>query len=188
MTSLSKIARIAAVLALSIALTPTAAPASSLLSGYGGPGQGNQAILGATLLNGPSRGGGGGSSTGGGSSSSAATNPGAPATATAAQGSPSRPRHSGSGAAGMHGLRAKGTTGSPNARIAESGAAGRYSVSTGGGSAHPVLGLSRDDLLYVVLALGVLALTGVLTRRLTGRQQASRSGSSRGAAQTPTNT
>ena len=38
---------------------PAVAHANPLLSGYGGPGQGNQAILGATLLNGS---GGGGSS------------------------------------------------------------------------------------------------------------------------------
>jgi hypothetical protein len=190
MTTRSKIARIAAMLALSIALTPTAAQASSLLSGYGGPGQGNQAILGAALLNGPSGGGGGGGSTGGGSSgggssSSEATNLAAPATPASPQRSPSSSRHGGSGAAGKHGLRA---TGAANARRAESGAAGAYNVSAGGGSANPLLGLSREDLVYVVLALGVLMFTGVLTRRLTGRQQMGRSGSSRGAADTPTST
>jgi len=189
MTTRSKIARIAAMLALSIALTPTAAPASSLLSGYGGPGQGNQAILGAALLNGPSSGGGGGStgggSTGGGSSSSEATNLSAPATPASPQRSQSSSRHGGSGAAGKHGLRA---TRAPNTHRAESGAAPAYNVSAGGGSANPLLGLSREDLLYVVLALGVLMFTGVLTRRLTGRQQMSRSGSSRGAADTPTST
>ena len=37
---------------------PAPALASSLLSGYGGPGQGNQAILGSALVNGP-RGGAG---------------------------------------------------------------------------------------------------------------------------------
>jgi hypothetical protein len=184
----SKIAWIAAVLALSIALTPTAASANTLLSGYGGPGQGNQAILGSALLNGPSSGGGGGGSTGGGSSSSGATNLAAPATPASAQRSLSSPRHARSGAAGKHGLRAKGSAGAANTRRAESGAAGAYNVSAGGGSANPLLGFSRDDLLYVVLGLGVLAFTGVLTRRLTGRQQASRSGSSRGAADTPTST
>jgi hypothetical protein len=51
------------VLALAAAM-PAAAVASSLLSGYGGPGQGNQAILGAALVNGPRGGGGSGSSSG----------------------------------------------------------------------------------------------------------------------------
>jgi hypothetical protein len=193
MTLPSKIARIAAVLALSIALTPTAAVASTLLSGYGGPGQGNQAILGATLLNGPSgggRGGGsnGGGSSGGGSSSSGEGNLAAPTT-TGAQGSASSPRHTGSGSAGKHGAPRGGASASTlNARQAESGAARAYNVSAGGGSAHPLLGLSRDDLLYVVLGLGVLAITGVLTRRLTGRKRAGTSGGSRGAAETPTST
>ena len=186
MTSPSKIARIAAVLALSIALTPTAAAASTLLSGYGGPGQGNQAILGATLLNGPSGGGGGGGSTGGGSSSSGEGNLAAPATSTSTQGSASTPRHTGSGA-GKHGAPGgRASVSALGARHAGSGAARAYNVSAGGGSAHPLLGLSRDDLLYVVLALGVLAFTGMLTRRLTGRQKTSTGSGSRGAARTPT--
>jgi hypothetical protein len=183
MTSPSKIARIAALLALSIALTPTGAPASTLLSGYGGPGQGNQAILGAALLNGPSGGGGGG----GGSSSTSATNLAAPTTPASTQGSSASPQHAGSGAAGKHG--AVRTTGSARAitpHNAEAGAAGAYTVSARGGSVQPLLGLSGNDLLYIVLALGVLAFTGVLTRRLAQRQQASRSGGSRGAAQSPT--
>jgi hypothetical protein len=186
MRSPSKIARIAAVLALSIALTPTAAPASTLLSGYGGPGQGNQAILGAALLNGQSGGGGGGGSTGGGSSSSSTTNLAAPTTTASTQGSPTSPRHARSGAAGKHDLRAKGSSGAPNGRQAESGAVGSYNVSAGGGSAQPLLGLTGDVLLYIALALGVLVFTGVLTRRFAARQQASRSDGSRGAAQAPT--
>ena len=50
---------IAALMALAFccALAPAADASSTLLSGYGGPGQGNQAILGSTLI-----GGGGGSS------------------------------------------------------------------------------------------------------------------------------
>src|SRR3977135_3916585 len=42
-----------------LCLIPAVAAASSLLSGYGGPGQGNQAIPGSALLNGPSHPGGG---------------------------------------------------------------------------------------------------------------------------------
>jgi len=186
MRSPSKIARIATVLALSIALTPTAASASTLLSGYGGPGQGNQAILGAALLNGPSGRGGGGGSAGGGSSSSSTTNLAAPTTTTSTQGSPSSPRHARPGAAGKHDLSPKGSTGAPNGRQAASGAAGAYNVSAGGGSAQPLLGLTGDVVLYIVLALGVLAFTGVLTRRFAERPQASRSDGSRGAAQTST--
>ena len=61
----------------SCVLAPAAAMAGGpLLSGYGGPGGGAQAIIGATLLNGPGSGSGGGgsggSSSGGGSGSSSA--------------------------------------------------------------------------------------------------------------------
>jgi hypothetical protein len=171
-------------LALSIALTPTAAAASTLLSGYGGPGQGNQAILGAALLNGPSGGGGGG-----GPSSTSASNLAAPTPPASTRGSSASPRHTRSGAAGKHGaVRAPGSGSALTPQNAESGAAGAYNVSARGGTAQPLLGLSGADILYIVLALGVLAFTGVLTRRLTGRRQASRSGGSRGAAQTPTST
>src|ERR1700736_6516079 len=64
---------LAAGLAGASAALPTTADAGPLLSGYGGPGQGNQAILGSTLLGGSA--GGSGTSGGGGSrggSSSAA--------------------------------------------------------------------------------------------------------------------
>ena len=51
---------IACIAALSAAAAmPVAAPAGSLLSGYGGPGQGSQVILGSSLVNGPPKGGGG---------------------------------------------------------------------------------------------------------------------------------
>ena len=62
-----KIIPIAALAMAFAAVAPASAPASPLLSGYGGPGQGTQAILGSTLLNGPS-GGGGGAATGSGAS------------------------------------------------------------------------------------------------------------------------
>jgi hypothetical protein len=62
-------------LALALGVTPAAhATSGSLLSGYGGPGQGSQAILGSALLNGPSGGapGAGSSSTISGTASSPA--------------------------------------------------------------------------------------------------------------------
>jgi hypothetical protein len=170
-----------------LALGPAAAQGGSLLSGYGGPGQGNQAILGSALLNGP-RGGGSGSS-GGGASSSSTGNLAALTTAATAPRSTVSRRHVGRSRAGKHG--AGGATGSAaiaGARSVESGAASVYNVSARGGSSHPVLGLSSDDVLYIVLALGVLVFTGVLTTRLADRQPVSRNGGSRGAAQTPTRT
>jgi hypothetical protein len=50
--------------------TRSSALASPLLSGYGGPGQGSQAILGSALLNGPRGGGGSGAGPEGASGSS----------------------------------------------------------------------------------------------------------------------
>ena len=59
-----------ALLAALVAVAPAAASANSLLSGYGGPGAGNQAILGSALI------GGGGSAGGGGSSGSSGSSTG----------------------------------------------------------------------------------------------------------------
>ncbi|HEY1834670.1 MAG TPA: hypothetical protein VGG08_09555, partial [Solirubrobacteraceae bacterium] len=67
MRSHRKTTPIAAVLTLALAaLAPSAASANPLLSGYGGPGQGDQAIIGAALVNGPGQGGSGGGGGGGG--------------------------------------------------------------------------------------------------------------------------
>jgi hypothetical protein len=177
---------IAAGLVALLALGPAAAQGGSLLSGYGGPGQGNQAILGSALLNGPPSGGGGGSS-GGGAPSSNTGNLAAPTTPATPPRSTASRRHVGRSRAGKHGARgATGSKATTGARSVESGAASAYNVSARGGSSHPVLGLSSDDVLYIVLALGVLVFTGVLTRRLADRQPASRNGGSRAAAQTPT--
>jgi len=129
------------------AVAPDAAPAGSLLSGYGGPGQGNQAILGSALLNGP----GGGSAGTSGLSSTGLSNAGA----QAPQGGATSPRS----AAGARAT----TSGGPNKRTSA------YPASERGGSALPseTLGLSGEDLLYILFALGALAFTGVLTRGLT---------------------
>jgi hypothetical protein len=159
-------------LCLSAAL-PVAATAGSLLSGYGGPGQGSQEIIGAGLVHGGSHGGGsGGGGSGGGSSS--AVGPVAAATSNTGTGTTSgatspRPRP------GKHAAKANRTT-----RVrSEAG-----SVSAGGSKAHPALspsaavnaapagggtlGLSGANLLYMALVLGALILTALLTRRLVG--------------------
>ncbi|MFI4977963.1 MAG: hypothetical protein ACHQC8_04705 [Solirubrobacterales bacterium] len=152
------------------AAAPDAAPAGSLLSGYGGPGQGNQAILGSALLNGPGGGGGGGSAGTSGLSSTGVSNAGA----QAPQGGATSPRS----AAGARAT----TSGGPNKRTTDGGqrsqagfeetsgrASSAYPASERGGSALPseTLGLSGEDLLYILFALGALAFTGVLTRGLT---------------------
>jgi hypothetical protein len=128
------------------ALVPASAGASSLLSGYGGPGQGTQAILGSTLLNGPSGGAGtaplGGVSTGGVTTSSGGGN-----------------RH----AAARHGTQPAATaTGSVT--LGSYPRLGASQTSAGGAG---VLGLSDSAFLFALLALAALLFTGLLTRGLT---------------------
>jgi hypothetical protein len=159
------------VLALAAAM-PAAAVASSLLSGYGGPGQGNQAILGAALVNGPRGGGGSGSSSGSTTSG------------TSGAAAPTGSSTSGSGAAG------DGRSGSSRHSAWDSARSGRQEstreVSSSAQSFYPAseriasgeqsgtLGLSSADLLYIVLALGLLGFIGVLTRRLARTNAAGR--------------
>jgi hypothetical protein len=160
-------------LCLSAAL-PVAATAGSLLSGYGGPGQGSQEIIGAALVNGGSHGGGSrGGGSGGGSSSAAG--PVAAATSDTPTGTTSGAAASLRPRAGKHAAKAN-----PTPRV--KGEAG--SVSAGGSKAHPALspsaavhaapggggtlGLSGANLLYMALVLGALVFTGLLTRRLVG--------------------
>jgi hypothetical protein len=153
---------------------PVAAPASPLLSGYGGPGQGNQAILGSALLNG-SRGGGGGAAGGGGGGGLAAS-ASAPVTGSAAsaatRGRPERPPKRVSA-----NRQANPAQGSP---AAAAPAASLYPASERGAAAGHggALGLSGSDVLYIILALGTLAFAAVLTRRLArGSAAGDRSGS-----------
>jgi len=142
---------------------PAQAQTGTLLSGYGAPGQGNQVILGATLLGGP----GGGSAGSGGSG-------GANGLAVAASGS------AGLVAAG-HGaaVTAAGNAGSVRSgKASRAGGAGRSGAAPGGSTpasypavepasaTSPALGLSGTDVLYIALAAAVLGLTVVLTRRM----------------------
>jgi hypothetical protein len=151
-----KLAPIIALLAVLAAALPAAAVANPLLSGYGGPGVGNQAILGSALLN-------GGGSTGGGSGP------------TAQESSP----------AGVSVIAATGTAGERVVAGAPRSAAPRGAGKVSGfsssaysaferGAAAPAsgtLGLSGQDALFILLALVVLAFTGVLTRRLMADPQ-----------------
>jgi hypothetical protein len=164
MTSRRMITSILTVLVVAApAAVPALATAGSLLSGYGGPGQGNQAILGSALLNGPSGGGGGGGSAGAGGSAGSGTLAvtSSPVTSSRPQGS--RARH-GHAAAGHH---ASGQ-GAPGATTP--GVTGSYPLSAGLARAvsgdSGTLGLSGADLLYILLALAALALTGLATRQL----------------------
>ncbi len=151
------------VLALSAA-APAVAGAGSLLSGYGGPGQGNQAILGSALLNGPS---GGGGSTGGGSTGGGSTGGGSLAIAAGRQAAAgSRTGRASAGAvAGKHlnaRVRRASTSGSHPYRDASDSAA-----SGAGNGGSQTLGLSGADVLYVLLAVAALGATAAFTRSLT---------------------
>jgi hypothetical protein len=159
-------------LSLSAAL-PAAAPAGSLLSGYGGPGQGSQEIIGAGLVNGGSRGGGpsGGGSSGGSAGAvghatvaaagvAAGTSPAAAAPVRSRPGK--RDARATRRAQRINGHAGSVAAGGTRAYSALSPAAAVQSV-PGGSSA---LGLSSASVLYIALALGALILTGLFTRLL----------------------
>ncbi|HTU78148.1 MAG TPA: hypothetical protein VMF09_05245 [Solirubrobacteraceae bacterium] len=140
---------------------PAVASAGSLLSGYGGPGQGSQAILGSALLNGPSG--------GGGSTSSGARTGAQPAGAAPASGAPAGSGGRRAGAAGSSS--GTGKHGARGAGAGRAGASGHGSralvgqVSDTSAVGGRTLGLSGEDLVYMFMALAVLAITGALTRR-----------------------
>ncbi len=157
------------VLALSAAV-PAVADAGSLLSGYGGPGQGNQAILGSALLNGRAGGGGstGGGSTGGGSLT-AGTGGGEGAVGSRA--SEARTGAAGGGPAPKSTGREKHIN---NSRVGAASGAGSHPYRGTSGSAasraqvggSQTLGFSGGDALYIFLAVGALGVTAAFTRRL----------------------
>ncbi len=155
-------------LLLASAVGPLAAGANSLLSGYGGPGQGNQAILGAALVGGRSGGstGGGSGNAGSGGEPSLSLGSGAHE-AGKSDSSPARARAGGGGRAAGASVTARrhsnGTSAGGSSPYPDRLRAGAAPAGSGSSSA---LGLSGADALYILLALGVLILTAVLTRRL----------------------
>jgi len=177
MKSRRTIVSISALLAILVATVPASASANSLLSGYGGPGAGDQAILGSTLLNGP-RGGNGASGAGspGGSlgsissSSTGAVSAGGGGGQGSAKGSSSTTARSGKRVRGNRAGRNSQTSGgsgdaSSGAAYAD-GALSRSGVSSPAAGGSETLGLSGEELIYIFLVFGALAFTGVLTRRL----------------------
>jgi hypothetical protein len=157
------------------ALAPGASASSTLLSGYGGPGEGNQAILGSTLIGGSGHSGsGGGGSAGGGSSAPQA------ASIEAAPASRPTPRTSGaSRGGGASGARSQQRrTAHPRAAVPSTSAASGETatqVAVRPVSA-PALGLSGTDVAYVVFAFLVLVLTAVVTVLLTRGEKQSQGG------------
>jgi hypothetical protein len=152
------------------AVTPAIALANPLLSGYGAPGVGNQAILGSALLNTP-RGGAGGSGTG----TAGSTGEGGLSSATG--GATSNGRPSGSRAAtGGSGERSSAPASSTAQAQGLQGAAEAYRTLERTASASPSGTLSVQDFVYIALALCALAFTGAITRRLTRTTPAGKHG------------
>jgi hypothetical protein len=140
---------LAVVLAASVVPAATANP---LLSGYSGPGQGSQAILGSALLNTPA-GGGGGPSTG------ATSTPAGPSPGVSSAPKKSSSKH---GATGKPASAAR-----PAPTTAPSASFERRAVDD---SQSGVLGLSGTALLEAILVLAVLVLLAVFTRQLAARE------------------
>lgn len=164
-----KIDRGVLVVVTTVALAlPAYARANPLLSGYGGPGQGSQALLGSTLV-GP-RGGNGGSGGNGAApaqsieqTASGSTAPrSAVAQASATPGhtpaSTRRKRSSRTGAGS--GVKGDGAPASGAALTPKVALARKSSVHT------DAAGLSGGDLALVVIAIGVIFATGALTARI----------------------
>jgi hypothetical protein len=174
-------------LTLTAALLPSNALAGSLLSGYGGPGGGAQAILGSSLVNG----GSGSSGSGGGGSAASGGEGGQGSAAGARSTGPSSAIDTGgsAGAAGAPGTRAAaGSTGGTGTRTSGStGRSGGAGASVGGPAAYTpsresssypaaglpgaadygALGFSGADELLMLLVLAALVITAIFTRRLT---------------------
>jgi hypothetical protein len=155
MKSRRKIIPITALAVTLSALAPASAPASSLLSGYGGPGQGTQAILGSTLLNGPS--GGGGGSTGGGYTAPLV------GAAGSSRGGPSsgNGRHTGARPANRTARTITGTSSASGP-----GGYSRLAASQTAAGGSGVFGLSYSALLFGLLAFAGLLFAGVFARGL----------------------
>jgi hypothetical protein len=159
------------------AAMPVAAQGGSLLSGYGGPGQGNQAILGSSLLNGgggPKNGGGGGggSENGGGSAGTGVSSTvGAGNThAQAVRGGKGSVASRHASTTAGRGKQATGRVGGASGRVSQV-----YPASARGAGAgkSETLGISGEDLMYMLLALCGLIFTGLLTRRMARTTAAS---------------
>jgi hypothetical protein len=164
--------RIASTLALAGLLSaslPFAASAGTpLLSGYGGPGAGEQAIVGSTLLGG-ARGGGssGGSSNSGGSSGSSGVIGGSSSHSTSAG-------RSGAGTSRGRGSPGSSRPGRGHARplhVAGPGAAGAHIYpSSPASSDSRLIGISSGDVFPIAGIVVALALVGVCTLRFVRLQ------------------
>jgi len=148
------------VVALVAACLPVGAQANPLLSGYGGPGQGNQSILGASLLNG--RGGGGGGS--GTLAVAAANGSGSDESASGTVATPAGAhpnKQSGASARGHAGAQRR----SPRHPLDVEGAY-RALERTASVSGDGALGLSGSQIALIAVVMALLAMIGVVTWRV----------------------
>jgi hypothetical protein len=183
MKSHRKISLTTALLAALVAVVPSCASANSLLSGYGGPGAGNQAILGSALIGGGGSAGGGGSSgsSGSGSTGSTGSAAGSAAGSEAVGGGEAAPadssgrgtREGGAAGKGAAGEAAGGAAGSRRGHGKASGGAARaYPVRSLDDASKPTsagagaLGFSAADFGYLILVVALLGATGLVTRGL----------------------
>lgn len=143
---------VAALLGLAGTSTPAVA-AGPALSGYGGPGEGNQAILGSALLNTPRGGSSGGPPAATGPAPAVSSEPGGSGTTTHAT-PPGSSTHRAARPTG----RQTTTAADPDAIYAQ--LERRASEPSG------MLGLTGEDIVYVLIGLGVLALGALFTRRI----------------------
>ncbi len=174
------------------AASPVALAGSPLLSGYGGPGTGEQAVIGSTLIGGGGGSGSSGSAGSGGSSSANSTTAGGagstvPGTTSAvtggssAGGGGSRASSKGSGAG-------EGASGAKHAGGSHTGGSAAIRGTTGGRGIQvhafvyptalrsasvdsPALGISGSDLLLLLAAIATLALVAAATLRLSRLQR-----------------
>lgn len=192
---------ISSVLALMVAMLvlapPTAFAGSPLLSGYGGPGAGEQAVIGSTLIGGSRGGGAGGSSGSGGSggqggatlsnSSGVSTSGGGGTSSTGsgpARGSKVGAANAGSGSGARRGTSKGGATSSKGgttsrasrsggATVLGSGPVSAYVYPTSQGSipsVSPLSGISSDGVLLLIGIFATFALVAVFTLRLSRLQ------------------
>lgn len=164
---------------LSAALSPAAFAGSPLLSGYGGPGAGEQAVIGSTLIGGS---GGGAGSGGSGSPSSGGGGPSSSASGASLSATGGSPVGTGVGAG-------KGPSGAASGRAGGSSTAGSGSARSGANTPtqthafvyppglrsasadSPALGISGSDLLLGLAAIATLALVAAATLRLSRLQR-----------------
>lgn len=170
---------------VALCLPASALAGSPLLSGYGGPGSGEQQLVGAGLVGGGSGGGGSaGSGTGGGSGASAGA-PSAGGLTSTGHGAALAGIGKGGGVSvsGAHGAQRSGearegrrtsrpTRGKPSISTEQDNAASAHLAAA---SAPVVAGLGDGEMLVIGLAAVALVGLALVTRRLAGLQREQRS-------------